>query len=393
MIKTLSLVFSFSIVVSASGQVLPHRVINPPPPVWSYLLPERISTIVAHHDHPNPNHPLSVETNTEAVNDLVALGFHAVKIWPQVDPLGQDMLGVYTNPGIDLIVLRPIKDALTVEGCNGHYGLDETVDYGDLANDLYTLVGNEDKVIVLTGWEADNQIRGAGCFDPLDFVVDPGQPGYDPDDVLRLAQMKALFEYRQTAIQAARQANLHKPLRVYHALEVSHVPIHDDGDPIDPSDDCHIDRGWNTITDLFPLLNPKPDLISVSTWMSNHPSGCISISYMLDYVKQQSQYPKSKIFVGEYGYGHLDGWAIQGARVYDGFSEARQWGVRAAFQWLYRQDWSCYNDWEAFPDGFPLEDCPDGLSHMGFRFYRADAITPAGQAILDLNLTWDNSGE
>lgn len=76
------------------------------------------------------------------------------------------MAAVFSNPNIDVIVVRPIQNAEWHEGCGGHSAFhDEQISYGWVALNLYSLYGNEDKTVILTGWGADNQIKGVGCFD------------------------------------------------------------------------------------------------------------------------------------------------------------------------------------------------------------------------------------
>jgi hypothetical protein len=65
-----------------------------------------------------------------------------------------------------VIVLRPLQNSpspLEV-GCNGQsYYRWENIDYGQVAQALYALVGDLPKTIILTGWEADWQIQGLAC--------------------------------------------------------------------------------------------------------------------------------------------------------------------------------------------------------------------------------------
>lgn len=74
-------VFASTVTAVDAGNRLPGGRRSPPP-----ILPHRVSTILAFHDidqtAPPPPTLVKWETNAQAVDDLAALGFRAVKIWP-----------------------------------------------------------------------------------------------------------------------------------------------------------------------------------------------------------------------------------------------------------------------------------------------------------------------
>lgn len=259
-----------------------------------------------------------------------ARGFRAIKLWPKkYGYLSQDMMDIYkylveysfcTGEGcwdpteFDVIAVRPLQNSsvVTEVGCDGKtysYFRWENIDYGEVATDLYQAIGHLDKTIILTGWEADNQIKGLGC----------------PDRIPSAAEEQNLIDMldaRQSGIRAAREANLGEALRIYHAVEVSHV----------------LSSAYRVIDEIVPRLAETPDLISFSAWTTN--LGSVKMTDALNHIVSVTGLPRDRIFIGEYG-AHESPWNDPYWQVYTRFRDAFNWGVKLGFFWNYRDHFTC----------------------------------------------------
>lgn len=275
-------------------------------------------------------------------------GFRAIKLWPhKYGYLSTDMMNIYnfylngfcikTSPPqcwdsseFDVIVIRPLQNSTTVleTGCDGksyRYFRWENIDYGQVATGLYQAIGHLNKIIILTGWEADNQIKGLGC----------------PNRIPTPAEEQALIDLldaRQQGVAAARNANLGKNLRIYHAVEVSHV----------------LSYNYRVIDSIVPRLTYQPDFISFSAWTTDLAS--VSMTAALDHIRLRSGLPRNRIFIGEYG-------AKEGpsnnpyAKIFDRFQDAFDWGVRLGFYWNFRDHFTCPKE-----KGTWIRRCDESLS-------------------------------
>lgn len=280
------------------------------------------------------------------VGDPGKRGFRAIKVWPKkYDHLSQDMMDLYNYyiPGactgsgcwtegyFDVIVIRPLHQStvVTETGCDGvsyQYFRWENIDYGDVALDLYQAIGHLDKVVILTGWEADNQIKGLGCKNRI-----PSQ-----------AEEQAfidMLDARQQGIAAARNANLHKNLRIYHAVEVSHV----------------LTSAYRVIDEIVPRLAVPPDFISFSAWTTSL-SG-VSMTGALNHIETVSGLPRHRIFVGEWG-AHESPTNNPYSKIYSRFRDAFNWGAKLGFFWNYRDHFECPKN-----GGMWLRRCDETVSH------------------------------
>ena len=262
------------------------------------------------------------QQTTVTAADIASRGFGTVKIWP----LSQDpaaLSSVFTDPHLEVIIYRPLHHSTQESRCGLTTYWDENVDYGAIASDLYSLYGNQRKIVILTGWEADNQIEGlyGNC-------AWPDQAGLDA--------FRSLLEQRQEGVRAARDTNLDKELRVYHAVEVNQVPDAPSGNN-------------NALEQVLPDMTEAPDFISYSAWGSGGtPTG---ITAKLDTIESVSGLPRDRIFVGERGCkisnSNRDTCYINHA------TNAFDWGVRLWNVWAY-------NVGPSDPDGYDLVDTSTG---------------------------------
>lgn len=294
------------------------------PATAQYIPVRRMGIVSALHDYwCNPPKYCGDGNYTDAVDisnlsyhagDPGERGFRAIKLWPRkygylstdmMNIYNYYMLGVCTGFGcwgpteFDVIVIRPLQNAglVTETGCDGKqysYFRWENIDYGQVAEDLYQAIGNLNKTIILTGWEADNQIKGLGCVKRIPSAAEE-------------QAMIDMLDSRQQGVAAARNAHLNLPLRIYHAVEVSHV----------------LSSPYRVIDEIVPQIAQPPDLISFSAWTTN--IGGISMTSALNLIQSVSGLPRSRIFVGEYG-THESPTNDPYTAAYSRFSEAFNWG-------------------------------------------------------------------
>jgi hypothetical protein len=241
------------------------------------------------------------------VDQIVARGFRAVKIWPE--SLGPaNLTSVFRNPSIDVIVYRPLHQAQVTSSPCGTTYWDENVDYGTIANQLYSYYSDQPKVVILTGWEADNQIQVYGSQPPDCDLSDWVSPQRESD-------FRTLLINRQRGVAAARAAHPGTALTVYHAAEVRKV------------------GGVNTVLNkiISTLGTDKPDLISYSAWSS--PSA--QLPGALDTIAGSSGLSHDRIFVGEWGCAAGTSKATRDSCYQSHSDAAFNWGVRLWIVWTY----------------------------------------------------------
>lgn len=243
------------------------------------------------------------QPTTVTADGVADRGFHAIKIWPLFQNPTQ-LAPIFTDDRLDLIVYRPLHQAQSEQHC-GQTGYHwENIDYGQVATQLYQLYGNELKIIVLTGWEADNQIKflygGPTCSWPSQASVDT---------------FKAILEQRQIGVRQARDANLDKQLRVYHAVEVRQVP----------------DAPNNSLTvleQIIPSMAEEPDLVSYSAWVS--PATVVT---KLNTIEAVTGFSRDRIFVGEWGCRVSN--PNRTGCFQNHANNAFNWGVNLWIPWVY----------------------------------------------------------
>jgi hypothetical protein len=213
-----------------------------------------------------------------------------------------------------------------------------------VAQQLYANIGHLQKVVILSGWENDWQLKGINC---LNRTPSPAE----------INDYKAMLNARQTGIANARAANPTANLKVYHAVEVNHV----------------LSSSWRVIDNVVPTLTSPPDMISFSAWTVNLPS--VTMTSALDRIQLRSGLPRNRMFIGEWGHREYpNGWPTpplsdQYGPIYDELDEAFEWGVLLGFMWQYRDE---------FPNA------------QGFWLRRQDGtLSTAFQALQYLRSKWE----
>ncbi len=257
-----------------------------------------------------------------------AEGLGAVKIWDMLHGPGHPMLDdVMNDPTIDIVVYRPLYN-------HSHERRRENVDYGVLATQLYQHYGSIQKIVILTGWEQDNQYRH---FNQA------------PDTQWSYNDYRAFVQARQDGVDTARatygsSGNLH----VFHAVEVNALPN-------------------GVLENVVKHMDPKPDFVSYSAW-----GGLYDLSADLDVIKQKSQLPRERIFIGEYGFRGNGITATSHGNVKNFLIEARNWGVHLAFLWQFNQGAQFVN-WVVYAE-------PEHSLRTG---YQSEAGRPVARATID----------
>ena len=228
------------------------------------------------------------QATTVTADDVADRGFEVVKIWPIYQSLVNGQLDpIFNDSRLKVIVFRPFANQTVMPpqtqaqsnvcGANGFHSADLATNYGQVAEILYQRYGSLNKTVILTGWEADNQINywpvgSASCAWPSQANVD---------------SYRALLQTRQNGVAAARQTYASANLRVFHAVELKQVP--DFPSPQNP--------GANVLERVVALMNPKPDFLSYSAWAAN-PSKIVT---KLNSIATVSGLPHDRIYVGEWG--------------------------------------------------------------------------------------------
>lgn len=287
---------------------------------YPQLFPQRVGVVHALHDYWHT-------PNLAAANDLGGLGIRAIKLWPREHYLTLDMQAIYRDPRFDIIVLRPLQNSEIVfeTGCDGsqhQYWRWENIDYGQVARDLYTYVGDVDKVIILTGWENDHQLKGLGCGKRI-----PSQTEID--------SYRAMLEEREAGVQAARNEFPNAALRIWHAIEVNHV----------------FSSNFRVIDHIVPFMSPQPTLVSYSHWSATY-----TISDSIYRIAAMLGRPTHRVFLGEVGRRERP-CCSQYPYIFNSFSETYNTGAKLAFMWTYIDKLHCPTD-----QGTWLRRCDDTLA-------------------------------
>lgn len=292
------------------GEVESLQSLNPCIPIRAVGINEGFTAIPGY----NLGQPTAVTADDLADRMMTNQKPGAVKIWPIYQTLASGGLdSIFTDPRIKVIVYRPFYNQVQVPeapaqshtacGQTAYHHADIQTDYGLVARTLYQRFGHLKKTIILTGWEADNQIKfmNPNCQTPT------SQAAFN--------SFRTLLQTRQNAVLLARQQNANKLLRVFHAVEVNKIPT---------------TSGSTTVLErVVKIMNPKPDFISFSSWSSN-PN---DIKNKLNKIKTLSQLPKDRIFVGEWGCR-----ANNSNRINCFVKHAQAtlgWGARLWFVWAY----------------------------------------------------------
>lgn len=252
-------------------------------------------------------------------------GTGAVKIWPIFQTLANGELdSIFNDPRLKVVVFRPFNNqtqvpsrpAQTSAACSNrspYHRADVDTDYGLVAQLLYQRFGSRNKIIILSGWEADNQLNYLSPSSACD-------PKSWPTNQAEINTFKAMLQTRQNAIAAVRQQNASANLRVFHAVEINKAP-EAPGPPGNPS--------ATVLERIIPQMNPRPDFISYSAWGSKP----INLANRLSTIASASGLPRDRIFIGEWGCRMSN--PNRAACFSNHAREAFQWGARLWFVWTY----------------------------------------------------------
>lgn len=239
-------------------------------------------------------------------HELTVRGFNAAKIWPVFqDYESADFAALMSDPEIHTILYRPLHESELEENCAGGMWFRwENSDYGEIADDLYQLYGDLEKVVILTGWEQDHQFENRCGW---------GNGGITEEEYLKLV------DSRQLGVSGARAANLDKSLRVYHAVELNNVP--------------DSPGGVNVLMRIVANMAQSPDLISYSAWAALTNAGVVK---KLNTIQTVSGLARDRIFIGEFGWDRSTPNLTAKIRSYA--DTVFGWGSRLMFWWSLAND-------------------------------------------------------
>jgi hypothetical protein len=303
-------------------------------------------------------------TTKELLDDITSHGIRIVKLWLEGNPfdgrpkwgwetpwgvwmsgmgngkvLFEDMDEVWRHPDVDIFVVRFVNMAWTVieTGCSGWTGPTFAQEPSfKIAKKLLKHYGNEDKTIIFSNWEGDNQWRGSGCNEPDQAMWSAAGTWYNTgcrdDNTIeecaemfcreRMAYVKRCTERRQEGIEQARALYPDATLRIFHSLVVSDF------------DEKPGYFGLNLTKDMIPTLEHPPDFIGVSYYTKHEKS----ITEIAEYIAQHTGYPPERLYIDEIGAPEK----IPG-RQYDRLMavipEAFVAGYAFACIWMWKQTW------------------------------------------------------
>ncbi len=308
------IVLALALLVSAAASALST---NPCIPVRAPGIGEGFADL--------PGYSINLPTTSSTADD-VSKGFRVVKIWPVYQQLAYEnqLDPIFTNPNLDVIVFRPYSNqtattqsaaqqetlcAGTASATTGFEVADIATDYGAVATLLYERYGSQNKTVILTGWEADNQIKYYPATNPP--CAWPANP----------TPYRQLLETRQAAVKAVRLQYASSNLRVFHAVEINRAVT-----------------TLSVLSSLIPQMvkdGNAPDFISYSSWASQP----ANVATALGTIASLSGLSHDRIYVGEWGCvvgapGSSDAmnrpscFATDAANVFN-------WGSRLWFVWSY----------------------------------------------------------
>ena len=233
-------------------------------------------------------------------------------------PRFEDMDFVWRDPRFETIVVRFIGSGMwdgddpQCSGWTGPFWVHEPT--YDIASKLLRRYGEQDKVIIITDWENDNQWSCGGTVTPERAVE-------------RMKYVELQAEARQRAVELARAEHPGVNLRVMFAV------IANDFDEL-PSY-----YGMNIVKDMIPSMDPQPDLIGFTYW-SKHLK---TVTEVMDYIMLHTGYPANRIYIDEIGAPEkTDG--RQYDRLIPAITEFFEAGGAFACVWMWRQTWYDFND-------------------------------------------------
>ena len=238
-------------------------------------------------------------------------------------PMFEDMDAVWRDNRIDTIVVRFIGSGMwdgtdvSCSGWTGPFWVHEPT--YDIASKLLRRYGTEDKTIIITDWEQDNQWACGGTVT-------------EERAAERMVYVARLAEARQRAVQRARDENPDATLKLMFAMIAS---------DFDELPDFY---GMNLTKDAIPNMDPQPDMIGVSYWQKH----LKTITEVAEYIQLHTGYGPERLYIDEIG-AHETVQGKQYDRFMDVIPEAFDYGYAFACAWMWRQTWYSFK-----PNGRPL---------------------------------------
>jgi hypothetical protein len=267
------------------------------------------------------------------------------------------MDAVWRDNRIDTIVVRFIGAGMwdgsdvSCDGWNGPFWVHEPT--YDIASKLLRRYGTEDKTIIITDWEQDNQWACGGTVT-------------EEMAVKRMAYVVRQAEARQRAVQRARNENPGAAMNLMFAMILSDF------------DELPAYYGMNLAKDGVPGMDPQPDMLGVSYWLKH----LKTITEVAEYIFLHTGYAANRLYIDEIGAAEKNG-GEQYARLMEVRPEAFEAGYRFACVWLLRQTWYDFTD-----SGKPVNM---GMWHWAGNEGKVtwtDEPTSGLAAIHELNDTW-----
>ena len=331
-----------------------RRVIANPPPM-DYTVPRGVGVSQLAYDLSRPEHTRHF-TTAALMDELVDNNINIIKLWLNYnpfdgagpfhwyshgtymgdlnqpvnecgDPMGEgysrypmfeDMDYVWRDPRFDIMVIRFIGSGLWDDddplctGWTGPFWVDEPT--YDIASKLLRRYGDQDKVIIITDWENDNQWSCGGTVTPEEAAE-------------RMVYVRRQAESRQRAVELARAENPGATLRVMFAMIASDF------------DELPAYYGMNIVKNVIPSMDPQPDMIGFTYWAKH----LKTVTEVMDYIMLHTGYPANRIYLDEIGAPEkTDG--RQYDRLMAVIPEFFEAGGAFAAVWMWRQTWYAFTD-------------------------------------------------
>jgi hypothetical protein len=282
-----------------------------------------------------------------------------------------------------MIVVRFVNMAWTMveTGCSGWTGPTFAQEPTfKIAKKLLKRYGDQNKVIIFSNWEGDNQWRGSGCNKPDEAMWGEAgswynegcQKDYTIEECAemfcreRMAYVKKCTENRQIGIEGARAKYPNTALKIYHALVVSDF------------DELPGYYGLNLTKDVIPNLQHQPDFIGVSYYTKHRKS----IEEVAEYIQQHTGYLPERLYIDEIGAAEPTP-GKQYDRLMAVIPEAFRAGYAFACVWMWKQTWHDFR-----PNGKPINFGMWKWANDTGKVEWLDEPNSGLQAIHELNDEW-----
>ena len=372
------------VATTAAAQIVPPEPTTDPN--VDYILPRGVGVIQVLHETHRTEAPVGQFTTFDFLEQMREHDIRIAEVWIAGDPfdgagvwkwktpwgitmccmgttgrrpLYEDMDHVWRHPDIDVIVVRFTSIAWTCgltsdSAINNPFWVQEPT--LRIARKLFRRYGKQNKTIIFTSWESDNQW----------WMEENRTPTRDHAQTMDYVRRQT--ERRQRAIERARSKFPNANLKIYHALTIDDLS----------EDAAH--WGMNLIKDVVPYLERSPDFIGVSYW----PKHKRSITEVLHYIQEHTGYPAHRLFVAEVGASER---RPKGTRQYDRITsvvdEAFDAGYSFAIVWMWRQTWHAWTE-TGKPKNFGMWEWSNEDGEVEYSGNPNSGL----QAIEELNATW-----